>query len=236
MYSPSGKRLHLKLDEPFAIYSRVAFDSYLRDRAREPAPKSSLKRSPREESRELKTAGQLRSAGNGRSESGRERCWSALTAQTARSRRSSPVHLQASDMEVAFGYRAPLPEQGDAPTVIAFLPGWVGYAWAFPRLDHISFGIATTQEAFEHKALDDLLWQFMIGYYRQREGRRQEQNIWTDSQENRRGCGHRERTCKRQPNVTPRAFPVWPTKPGTNDARAAKAGRCWVMPPVLRIR
>src|ERR1044072_4445168 len=34
MYSPSGKRLHLELDEPFAIYSRVAFDSYLRDRAR----------------------------------------------------------------------------------------------------------------------------------------------------------------------------------------------------------
>src|ERR1044071_6221689 len=34
LYSPSGKKLHLKLDEPFAIYSRVAFDSYLRDRAR----------------------------------------------------------------------------------------------------------------------------------------------------------------------------------------------------------
>src|SRR5712691_12316414 len=33
MYSPSGQRLHLELDEPFAIYSRVAFDSYLRDRA-----------------------------------------------------------------------------------------------------------------------------------------------------------------------------------------------------------
>src|SRR6266404_9333851 len=33
LYSPSGQRLHLKLDEPFAIYSRVAFDSYLRDRA-----------------------------------------------------------------------------------------------------------------------------------------------------------------------------------------------------------
>src|SRR5436305_11612568 len=32
MYSPSGKHLQLKLDEPFAIYSRVAFDSYLRDR------------------------------------------------------------------------------------------------------------------------------------------------------------------------------------------------------------
>src|SRR6266542_5424870 len=33
MYAPSGKRLHLKLDEPFAIYSRVAFDSYLRGQA-----------------------------------------------------------------------------------------------------------------------------------------------------------------------------------------------------------
>src|SRR5437762_349562 len=35
LYSPSGQRLHLKLDEPFAIYSRVAFDSYLRARAEE---------------------------------------------------------------------------------------------------------------------------------------------------------------------------------------------------------
>ncbi|HLM58581.1 MAG TPA: hypothetical protein VK422_20930, partial [Pyrinomonadaceae bacterium] len=59
-----------------------------------------------------------------------------------------------------------------APTVIAFLPGWSGYAWAFPRIDHISFGIATTQDAFDHKALDQMLWDFMVGYYRAREGGR----------------------------------------------------------------
>src|SRR4029079_5646816 len=35
MYSPSGRHLHLQLEDPFAIYSRVAFDSYLRDRARD---------------------------------------------------------------------------------------------------------------------------------------------------------------------------------------------------------
>src|SRR5438105_10525582 len=35
MYSPSGKRLHLKLDEPFAVYSRIAFDTFLRERARQ---------------------------------------------------------------------------------------------------------------------------------------------------------------------------------------------------------
>src|SRR5918999_2574696 len=33
LYSPSCKKLHLQLGEPFAIYSRVVFDSYLRDRA-----------------------------------------------------------------------------------------------------------------------------------------------------------------------------------------------------------
>jgi flavin-dependent dehydrogenase len=76
--------------------------------------------------------------------------------------------LPPSEMEVAFGYRAPLPKADDAPTVVAFLPGYAGYAWAFPRVDHISFGIATSQDAFDHKALDQLLWKFMVGYYRQR--------------------------------------------------------------------
>src|SRR5438105_806324 len=33
MYSPSGKHVHLKLDEPFAVYSRIAFDTFLRKRA-----------------------------------------------------------------------------------------------------------------------------------------------------------------------------------------------------------
>src|SRR4029434_11145163 len=75
--------------------------------------------------------------------------------------------LPPAEMEVAFGYRAPLPDDGDAATVVAFLPKWVGYAWAFPRPDHISFGIATTQDAFEHEPLDELLWRFMIGYYQQ---------------------------------------------------------------------
>src|SRR5947207_6980390 len=35
LYSPSGKRLHLKLEEPFAVYSRIAFDTFLRERARQ---------------------------------------------------------------------------------------------------------------------------------------------------------------------------------------------------------
>ena len=30
-------------------------------------------------------------------------------------------------------------------------------------------GIATAQDAFDHKALDAMLWDFMVGYYRTRE-------------------------------------------------------------------
>src|SRR6266566_3046600 len=165
MYSPSGKRLHLKLDEPFAIYSRVAFDSYLRDRARDAgagvfSEKISGKRIKRSGSTWL-----LESSTNEYSGGmlvGADGANSSIAKMLA-----GP--LTPSDMEIAFGYRAPLPANVDAPTVVAFLPGWVGYAWAFPRLDHISFGIATAQDAFEHQPLDNLLWDFMLGYYRKRE-------------------------------------------------------------------
>src|SRR5712692_6946261 len=174
MYSPSGKRLHLELEEPFAIYSRLAFDSYLRDRARDAgadvfSEKISGKKIKRTGSTWLLNSSTSQYAGA-----------MLLGADGANSSIAKMLAgpLPPSDMEVAFGYRAPLPANGEAPpTVVAFLPRWVGYAWAFPRLDHISFGIATTQDAFEHEPLDQLLWDFMLGYYRMREDPRA--RLWT---------------------------------------------------------
>jgi len=167
LYSPSSKKLHLELDEPFAIYSRIAFDCYLRDRARDAGAHVIS---------EKISARRITKADDGwrlTSESGAE--WTGAVLIGADGANSGIAKMLAgklppSDMEVAFGYRAPLPSNGSAPAVVAFLPGWVGYAWAFPRPDHISFGIATTQKDFEHEPLDDLLWQFMIGYYQQCEG------------------------------------------------------------------
>jgi len=177
MYSPSGKHLHMKLDEPFAIYSRVAFDSYLRERARLAGAEVVFTKITSRGIKRTANGWTLRDR-NGAEWSGKMLVGADGANSAIAKKLAGPLH--ASDMEVAFGYRAPLPKKGEAPTVIAFLPGWVGYAWAFPRLDHISFGIATTQDAFEHKALDLLLWQFMFGYYRQREGSRT--NIWKSSQ------------------------------------------------------
>jgi geranylgeranyl reductase family protein len=175
LYSPSSKRLHLTLDEPFAIYSRIAFDCYLRNRAQDAgahvvSEKVSARKTKRIDNgwRVVSDTGSTRT---GHLLIGADGANSGIAKMLA-----GP--LPPSDMEVAFGYRAPLPANGVAATAVAFLPGWVGYAWAFPRPDHISFGIATTQDAFDHEPLDDLLWQFMIGYYEQCEGKKAK--FWTN--------------------------------------------------------
>ncbi len=167
MYSPSGKRLHLKLDEPFAIYSRIAFDSYLRDEAKAAGAEVFTAKISARKTKRSGSGWILQTVAGGAE-------WKGQTLVGADGAGSAIARMLAgplgpSEMEVAFGYRAPLPESSIAPTVVAFLPGWVGYAWAFPRPDHISFGIATTQDAFQHEPLDKLLWRFMLGYYRQLE-------------------------------------------------------------------
>src|ERR1041384_3306708 len=169
LYSPSSRRLHLTLNEPFAIYSRIAFDCYLRDRARDAGahviPAKISARKTKRIDNGWRVIGDTGSEWTGSFLVGADGANSGIAKMLA-----GP--LPPSDMEVAFGYRAPLPANSVAATAVAFLPGWVGYAWAFPRPDHISFGIATTQDAFEHEPLDDLLWQFMIGYYEQCDGKK----------------------------------------------------------------
>src|SRR5260370_7081001 len=163
MYSPSGKHLHLKLDEPFAVYSRIAFDTFLRERASKAgAHVFTEKISPT--SRGFK---QIDEAWIVRTQSGAEFSTSWLIgADGANSAIAKKLAgpLPPAEMEVAFGYRAPLPDGANAATVVAFLPGWVGYAWAFPRLDHVSFGIPTTQDAFDHPSLLRFLLHFMLHY------------------------------------------------------------------------
>ena len=216
LYSPSSKRLHLALDEPFAIYSRIAFDGYLRDRARDAgAHVISEKISARKTKR----------TGDGWrvvSDSGAE--WTGSFLIGAEGANSGVAKILAgplppSDMEVAFGYRAPLPANNVAPTAVAFLPGWVGYAWAFPRPDHISFGIATTQDAFEHEPLDDLLWQFMIGYYEQCDGRTVK--FWnndTNTPERTRIQDHLRTTAERYAARIPGLAPkTWDTRKVSGD-------------------
>ena len=162
MYSPSGKHLHLTLDEPFAIYSRIAFDTFLLDRARDAGAEVFAEKISARSCKQTEKGWTIRT--NSAIEFTSRWLTAADGANSAMARKLAGP-LPPAEMEVAFGYRAPLPDSGDAATVVAFLPNWVGYAWAFPRLDHVSFGIATTQDAFDHESLDELLWQFMESYY-----------------------------------------------------------------------
>jgi flavin-dependent dehydrogenase len=166
MVSPAGARVRLELAEPFAIYSRRALDSHLRERARRAGAQIFDRRVTASAEKDEEGLWVVRAKGGGE---WRGRVLVAADGANSAVARRLAGALPNADMEVAFGYRTPLDEADDAPTVIAFLPGWSGYAWAFPRLDHISFGIATTQDKFDHKALDRMLWDFMVKYYRGRE-------------------------------------------------------------------
>ena len=220
LYSPSSKRLHLALDEPFAIYSRIAFDNYLRDRACDAGAQVVPEKISARKAKRTDRAWQLKS------ESGSD--WNGSFLVGADGANSGIAKLlagplQPSDMEVAFGYRAPLPANNPASTVVAFLPGWVGYAWAFPRPDHISFGIATTQDAFEHQPLDELLWRFMIGYYQECDGRRNVK-FWdaqTQTPERKRILDHLRATAERYAARIPGlAAKTWDRRKASGDSWA----------------
>jgi flavin-dependent dehydrogenase len=167
LFSPSGKHLNLRLDEPLAIYSRVVFDSTLRDRA--------SKAGAQIFATTIRPLGFKKVGQEWRIQNTYSEEWSGTFLLGADGTSSIVAHTLAerlpnSEMGIAFGYRAPLPRDREPSTVLAFLPGWPGYAWAFPRLDHISFGIAISQNDFSYGPVDQLLWQFMSGYYKNSAG------------------------------------------------------------------
>jgi len=98
LYSPSSKRLHLVLDEPFAIYSRLAFDCYLRDRARDAGAQIISEKISARKIKKTDT-GWLVSERTGSFLVGAEGANSGIAKMLV-----GP--LPPSDMEVAFGYRA----------------------------------------------------------------------------------------------------------------------------------
>lgn len=224
MYSPNGSHVRLKLKEPFAIYSRRALDLYLRERARSAGAKVI----------ETRVTSSLEKDGQGnwtvRGRDGEQ--WSGRVLVAADGA-NSPVAkrlvgaLPNSEMEVAFGYRTPLTKSTEARTVIAFLPRWAGYAWAFPRLDHISFGIATSQDAFNHKELDNFLWDFMTHYYRSQQG--EAASLWASGREQASGDSHDDETRERLRRVAQRyAARIPGLAPETFDKRRA-AGEDWAL-------
>jgi flavin-dependent dehydrogenase len=220
MYSPSGKHLHLKLDEPFAVYSRIAFDTFLRERARAAGAEVFAEKISARGFKRTQDGWLIKTQSDAEFS-----CKYLVGADGANSAIAKKLAgpLPPAEMEVAFGYRAPLPRETDAATVVAFLPKWVGYAWAFPRIDHVSFGIATTQDAFDHESLDKLLWDFMVSYYDAGHVRSHRMRLWKRIEAPAHSAGYQElkksaeRYAARIPGLAPR---TWDTRKACGDGWA----------------
>ncbi len=151
--SPGNAQVRMALDEPLAIYSRTHLNRLLLDRA--------------------VAAGALfvqERALDFRRQAG---TWELLTERAVHAldfligadgvnsfvRRKLSGRFAAEDLMITFGYRAPR----DMKDVIdiKFFPKFHGYYWAFPRPNHISFGICGRMGRHSSQALRQLLQEFM---------------------------------------------------------------------------
>ncbi len=144
MISPSGRRVRFHLQHPVAIFSRLALNGLLLERARRAGDGARVNIRQERVTRIART-------GDG-SGGDNENHWQLVTPQ--REYRASYLILAAgarnplraqflppispSDLMVTAGYFIP----GRASLMqIQFLKGITGYIWVFPRADHVSAGI-----------------------------------------------------------------------------------------------
>ncbi len=141
LISPSGQRVRFQLQHPVAIFSRLALNGLLLDRARCAGPSVQIRneRVTRIErvgkdwhlftpQREYQTSYLIFAAG---------------ARNPFRAQFISPI--SPSDLMVTAGYFIPSESfSGDGSSLlrIQFLRDITGYIWVFPRADHVSAGIA----------------------------------------------------------------------------------------------
>jgi flavin-dependent dehydrogenase len=133
LISPSGQRVRLRLQYPVAIFSRLALNGLILDRARSAGANVYRERV-------TSIAG---SAGDWRLSTphGAHRASYLVIAAGARNpfRRQFVPPISPDDLMATAGYFIPL---HTSLMQIQFLTGISGYIWVFPRPDHVSAGIA----------------------------------------------------------------------------------------------
>jgi flavin-dependent dehydrogenase len=133
LISPSGKRVRFHMQYPVAIFSRLALNGLLLERARRAGVEVSRERVTR-----IARAGADWQLFTARHEYQASHLVLAAGARNPfRSQFLAPI--SPSDLMVTAGYFIP----GRSSLMqIQFLKGITGYIWVFPRADHVSAGIA----------------------------------------------------------------------------------------------
>ncbi len=158
LIAPSGRKVSFHLDRQIAIFSRLALNGLLLERAREAGAQVVRERIVR-----------ISGAAGGwivESSSGSYRADFVVLASGARNgfRGQFSQPLGRENFMVAAGYYVP----GTHHTVhIKFLDGLHGYIWIFPRADHFSAGICGRMNgkntAELRRLLEESLLQFGLG-------------------------------------------------------------------------
>ena len=160
LVAPGGRRLEMELDRPFRVYDRTRLNGLLLERARESGVtvvEEAVSRFERTD------AGWRVSTRTAEFEAG-----VLVGADGAGSvvRRELAGRFQPGDVALTVGYNAPPAAGRLATTVeIEFPPGLTGYVWAFPRVNHVNFGVINRLNEHPAAELKALLHGFMERYY-----------------------------------------------------------------------
>ena len=159
---PKGLSERFNLPQPVAIYARTALNHLLFERALEAGVRAVQDRIV-----DIKpVGGKWRLGGR----QGSYQCDYVILATGTGSltRRRLAVDLPAQDYVLTLGYY--VPGGRDEPLRIRFFEDYEGYAWAFPRTDHVAVGIGGRCGQYRMGDLRDRLHRFMseCGYSTER--------------------------------------------------------------------
>jgi geranylgeranyl reductase family protein len=152
--SPRRAKVKVSLEQRLAIYSRTVLNQLLLDQAI-----ASGARFCQERALDFRR---------------REGSWELLTNRAVHRvdflvgadgvnslvRKKLSHRFEAEDLMMTFGYR--VPDQMEDSIDIKFFPDFFGYYWAFPRPNHVSFGICGRMGRHSSQILRQLLHQFML--------------------------------------------------------------------------
>ena len=160
LVAPGGRRLEMALERPFRVYDRTRLNGLLLERAREAGATvvaESVSRFERADAGWRVTT-----------RSGEYAAGVLVGADGAGSvvRRDLAGRFRPGDVALTVGYNAP-PSLGRPLTTvdIEFPPRLTGYVWAFPRTDHVNFGVINRLNERPAAELKTLLHDFMERYY-----------------------------------------------------------------------
>lgn len=170
LISPSGQRVRFHLQRPVAIFSRLALNGLLLERAQQAGVEIHQERVTRID-RSGGREGDERSDNEWRLSTPQRDYEASFVILAAGARNPfraqflSPISPE--DLMVTAGYFIP----GQTPLMqIQFLKDITGYIWVFPRADHVSAGIACKMGEISTAALRQLLEQWLDENGFRREG------------------------------------------------------------------